>query len=102
MNRPVNRRVDKRLIVVWLGLSAITLVQLALGSRGERGVLTPNAAATSSAIVIALIKVRVIIREFMGVRHAPVLLCRLTDLWVVVTGVSLLGSYFVGMALSTE
>jgi hypothetical protein len=29
------------------------------------------------------------------------LLCRLTDLWVVVTGASLLGSYFVGMALST-
>ena len=41
-----------------------------------------------------------IIREFMEVRHAPVLLCRLTDLWVVLTGVSLLGSYFVGMALS--
>jgi hypothetical protein len=56
---------------------------------------------TSSAIVIALIKVRVIIREFMEVRHAPVLLCRLTDLWVALTGVSLLGSYFVGMAFST-
>ena len=51
--------------------------------------------------MIALIKVRVIIREFMEVRHAPVSLCRLTDLWVVVTGVSLLGSYFVGMAFST-
>ena len=91
----------KRLHFVWLALSAITLAQLGLGSRGERGVLTPNAAVTSIAIVIALVKVRVIIREFMEVRHAPVLLCRLTDLWVVVTGGSLLGSYFVGMALST-
>jgi cytochrome c oxidase subunit IV len=97
----VNRRFEKRLIFVWLALSAITLAQLALGSLGKQGALRPNAAITSSAIVIALIKVRVIIREFMDVRHAPVLLCRLTDLWVVVTGVSLLGSYFVGMALST-
>jgi hypothetical protein len=92
----VNRPFEKRLLFVWLALWAITLAQLALGSLGERGSLTPNAAVTSSAIVIALIKVRVIIREFMEVRHAPVLLCRLTDLWVVLTGVSLLGFYFVG------
>ena len=97
----MNRRVEKRLIFVWLALSAITLAQLALGSLGEQDARTPNAAVTSSAIVIALIKVRVIIREFMEVRHAPALLCRLTDLWVVLTGVSLLGSYFVGMAHST-
>ena len=92
----MNRRFENRLLFVWLALSTITLAQLALGSLGERGSLTPNAAVTSSAIVIALIKVRVIIREFMEVRHAPVLLCRLTDLWVVLTGVSLLGFYFVG------
>ena len=97
----MNRRFEKRLIFVWLALSAITLAQLALASLGGQHALTPNAAVTSSAIVIALIKVRVIIREFMEVRHAPVLLCRLTDLWMVVTGVSLLGSYFVGMAHST-
>jgi hypothetical protein len=97
----VNRPFEKRLIVVWLALSAITLVQLAVGSRGEQDSLAPNAAVTASAIVIALVKARVIIREFMEVRHAPVLLCRLTDLWVVLTGVSLLGSYFVGMAFST-
>jgi hypothetical protein len=97
----VNRPFEKRLTFVWLALSAITLVQLAVGSLGGRDSLAPNAAVTSSAIVIALIKVRVIIREFMEVRHAPVLLCRLTDVWVVLTGVSLLGSYVVGMALST-
>lgn len=92
----MNRAFERRLIVVWLALSAITLAQLGLGSLGGQDSLAPNAAVTSSAIVIALIKVRVIIREFMEVRHAPVLLCRLTDLWVVLTGVSLLGAYFVG------
>jgi hypothetical protein len=90
-----------RLTCVWLALSAITLAQLAVGSLGEQNSLAPNAAIASSAIMIALIKVRFIIREFMEVRHAPVLLSRLTDLWIVLTGVSLLGSYFVGMALST-
>jgi hypothetical protein len=85
-------------MVVWLALSAITIAQLGLGSLDGQDVLRPNAAITSSAIVIALVKVRIIIREFMEVRHAPLLLCRLTDLWVVLTGVSLLGCYFVGMA----
>ena len=97
----MSRRLEKRLTFVWLALSAITLAQLAVGSFGEQDPLAPNAAVTSSAIVLALVKVRVIMREFMEVRHAPALLCRLTDLWVVVTGVSLLGAYFVGMALST-
>jgi len=97
----VNRAFETRLLFVWLALSVITLAQLALGSLGEHDALTPTAVVTSSAIVIALVKVRIILREFMEVRHAPALLCRLTDLWVVLTGVSLLGSYLVGMAVST-
>lgn len=92
--------IDKRLIVVWLALSAVTITQLAVGSFDGQAALRPNAVITSAAIVIALVKVRIIIREFMEVRHAPALLCRLTDLWVALAGVSLLGCYFVGMALS--
>ena len=49
--------------------------------------------------MIALVKVRIIFREFMEVRSAPVLLCRLTDAWVVLIGVSLLGCYFIGMQI---
>ena len=55
---------------------------------------------TVSAIVIALIKVRIIFREFMEVRHAPVWLCRLTDGWVVLVAACLLGSYFIGSAVA--
>jgi len=97
----VNAVFEKRLLVVWLALSAITLVSLWMGSLGGRGVLTPNAAITTSAIVIALIKTRIIFREFMEVRHAPALLGRLTDLWLLLTGVTLIGAYFGGMAFST-
>ena len=33
------------------------------------------------------------------VRQAPAVLCRLTDAWVILIAASLLGSYFVGMAI---
>jgi hypothetical protein len=91
-------RSDKRLLAVWLALSAITVAQLGVGSVAGRDVLAPNLAVTAGAIVIALVKVRVILREFMEVRHAPRMLRRLTDLWVAFAGVSLLGVYLVGMA----
>jgi hypothetical protein len=94
----VNAAFEKRLIGVWLVLSGITLAQLGVGSVDGRAELAPNAAITSSAILIALVKVRIILREFMEVRHAPVLLCRLTDLWVVLTGAILLGGYFAVLA----
>jgi hypothetical protein len=95
----VSTRFEKRPAVVLLALSAITLGQLGFGSLGPAE-LGPNAVITSFAIGIALVKVRVILREFMEVRHAPLLLCRLTDCWVVFAGVSLLGAYFAGTALS--
>ena len=94
-------RFEKRLIVAWLVLSAMTVTQLAVGSLDGREAFQPNAAITSSAIVIALVKVRIIFREFMDVGHAPLWVCRLTDLWVGFAGVSLLGCYFVSRAFST-
>ena len=94
----MNAIFDKRLMLVWLALSAITLTQLGVGSVDGGRVLQPNAAITAGAIGIALLKVRFIIREFMEVRHAPVLLGRLTDLWIALAGVSLLGCYLVGTA----
>jgi hypothetical protein len=97
----VNRGFEKRLIVVWLALSAITIVQLGVGSLGGQSARLPNAALAAGAILIALFKVRIIFREFMEVRHAPVALGRLTDAWLLLTGAILLGAYFAGMASST-
>ncbi|HET9877615.1 MAG TPA: cytochrome C oxidase subunit IV family protein [Mycobacterium sp.] len=92
--------VKKRLLAVWLLLSSLTLVYLWLDHSADRhGIISGSAVVTVSAIVIALVKVRVIFREFMEVRHAPVLLCRLTDAWVVLIGGCLLGSYFIGTAV---
>jgi hypothetical protein len=97
----VSSTFNKRLLIVWLVLSAMTLVYVWMdNSVDQNGTLRPSVVVTVSAIVIALIKLRIIFREFMEVRHAPALLRRLTDLWVVLIGVCLLGSYFIGTAVS--
>ena len=92
---------SRRPLFVWLLLSSLTVGYVWLDHSADRhGLLLPSAAVTLSVIVIALVKVRIIFREFMEVREAPVLLRRLTDAWVILMAVSLLGSYFLGTASS--
>lgn len=96
----MNAGVNRRLLAVWLLLSSLTLVYLWLDHSADRhGTVSGSAVVTVSAIVIALVKVRIIFREFMEVRHAPAMLGRLTDAWVVLIAGCLLGSYFIGMAV---
>ena len=91
---------SKRLLIVWLVLCSLTLIYAFMDQSVDgAGILKPSAVVTVSAIGIAVIKVRIIFREFMEVRHAPALLCRLTDAWVVIIAVSLIGTYFVGTAI---
>jgi hypothetical protein len=47
------------------------------------------------------VKVRIIMREFMEVRNAPVLLCRLTDAWIGGMSVAMIGFYLAGRAVAT-
>jgi hypothetical protein len=91
-------RFNKRLLVVWVVLASLTLSYFWI-DRSVGGSLRASAVVTSAVIVIAVIKVRIIFREFMEVRQAPALLCRLTDAWVIFIAVSLLGCYFAGMAI---
>jgi len=94
----VSTAFNKRLLIVWLLLSAMTLAYLWLDhSADDNGMLRPSTVITVSAIAIALVKVRIIFREFMEVRRAPAMLCRLTDAWVVLIAVCLVGSYFIGL-----
>jgi hypothetical protein len=97
----VSAKTNNRLLIVWLILTSMTLVYVFMDQAvDQNGTLQASTVVTVSAIGIALIKVRIIFREFMEVRHAPALLCRLTDAWVVLIGVGLLGSYFVGSAIA--
>ena len=97
----MNAGFEKRLLIAWLVLSAITIASLSVARLDGEAALRANAAITCTAIAVALVKVRIIFREFMEVRHAPVLLCRLTDGWLLVTAVALLGTYFAGGRLGS-
>ena len=93
---------NKRLMIAWLVLSSMTFAYILLDDTADDdGLLGASTMVTVSAIVIALVKVRIIFREFMEVRHAPAFLRRLTDAWVVLIAACLLGSYFIGMAVSS-
>ena len=95
-----NARTKRRSLTVLLILVAITLGYLALDTSADsQGTYRASSVVTAVAILLALVKVRLIFREFMQVRNAPALLCRLTDLWVLLIGAVLLGSYFLGIAV---
>jgi hypothetical protein len=97
----VSTTFNKRLLIVWLILTSMTLAYVWIDHTvDQNGTLKASTVVTVSASVIAVIKVRIIFREFMEVRHAPAWLCRLTDAWVVLIAVCLLGSYFVGSAVA--
>ena len=92
---------NRRLFFVWLILVGITTSYLWIDHEATHsGVPTASAVITVAAICLALIKVRIIMREFMEVRGAPQLLCRLTDFWVVLMGVAMLGVYVAGKAIA--
>ncbi|GFM19458.1 MULTISPECIES: cytochrome C oxidase subunit IV family protein [Mycobacteriaceae] len=94
-------RNSTRLLLVWAISTAMTLVYVWMDHTvDESGTLRASTVVTVTAILIALVKVRIIFREFMEVRHAPALLRRLTDVWVLLLGAALLGSYFIGMAVA--
>jgi hypothetical protein len=92
---------NKRLFAVWLILVAISLGYLWIDHlASHQGFPTASAIVTVGAICLALIKVRIIMREFMEVRGAPRFLRRITDLWVVLMGVAMLGVYVAGRAVA--
>jgi hypothetical protein len=97
----VSNTFNRRLLIAWSVLTLLTLAYVWMDEAvDQNGTLKASTVVTVSAIAIALIKVRIIFREFMEVRHAPVWLRRLTDGWVVLVATCLLGSYFVGSALA--
>jgi len=86
----------RRTTSVWLALSAITLISWWIGSRRGHHEFRLNAVVTLSVLLIAAIKVRIIMREFMEVRCAPNGLRYLTDAWLAVLFIALSVIYLMG------
>lgn len=78
----MNKAIESRLFGVWLGLSAVTFLSWWLGAEYDGANAEPNAAVTYSALVIAAIKVRVIVVEFMEARRSSKKLQTAMDAWL--------------------
>ncbi len=70
-----------RIVLVWAGLTLVTLMSWAISH--SVGALSPSFGITMAVIVIAVIKARFVLRDFMEVGHASRWLRVLSDVWVV-------------------
>ena len=70
---------SNRLAAVWLFLSALTILTWWLGSHSA----ISAALVTYGVLLIAVIKTRFVIRNFMEVRDAPLWLQLACDAWLV-------------------
>lgn len=90
-----------RLFIAWLVLVAVTAVYLWTDHSAEKdGVATASVTVTVCAILLALAKFRIVMREFMDIRRAPRSLRRLSDLLIAVIGVAMFACYFIGRAVA--
>ncbi len=84
---------QSRLAIAWLALAVITLLACWIGTHHGKGSLRPDPVVGLSAIGITLIKVRVIVRELMEVRHAPTRLKYVTDAWLILFIIAMIIAY---------
>lgn len=79
-------RAERRLAVIWAAMVVITLVSYAAGQSGIHHAV----AGIAAVVALALIKVRFVLLDFMDVRHAPLLLRSVLEVWVVGLGLFLI------------
>jgi len=97
----VHLSAERLLSVAWVVVVTITLIYLVIdGSVDDSDVMRASTVASVAAIGLALIKVRIVMREFMDVRYAPRILRTVTDALVLTMGVFLFGTYLVGRAIA--
>ncbi len=83
-----------RIALVWLGLTIVTLISWQISYVGRAG-LSPDLTVSMAVIVIAVIKARFVLREFMEVGHASRWLRVLSDVWVVGLPAAILGALWI-------
>ena len=72
-----------RLALVLALLVFVTVLSWYLGTGGGGHPMTPNLAISAGVLFIALLKARMIMREFMEVGLAPAWVRRTSDTWLV-------------------
>lgn len=88
-----------RLGLVCAALTGVTLLSWWIGINDGLHAFSLNAAITVGVILMAALKVRLIVWEFMELRHAPRKLRRIADATLAGMIGALLLLYFVGLKL---
>ena len=97
----MNLSAERRLAVALVVVVAVTLIYLVIDdATDDHGVVRASTVASLAAIGLALAKLRIIVREFMDVRHAPRMLRTITDALVATMGVLLVGTYLIGRTIA--
>jgi hypothetical protein len=79
-------KAEHKLVMWWALLIGLTLVAL------ETSIISRSTyAAVAVIILIAMIKVRIVVLEFMEVKHAPLWLRAALELWILAVGVGIVG-----------
>lgn len=82
-----------RRTAIWLVLAAATALSWRVG---HGGFSIEARWASAALIVIALVKIRFVILDFMELRHAPLPFRLAGEAWVVAVASTLLGIYLTG------
>ncbi len=90
----MNSLLRSNVTVVWLVLIAVTAVSWWFGMGPWENQPDHWPTATSLMLVLAFIKVHLVMRYFMEVRTAPVLLKRICDVWVIAVCAAVLAMYW--------
>jgi hypothetical protein len=83
---------EKRLVIWWAILVGLTL--LSFESASGFAFLSDPAVSITLIIGIAMLKVRIVILNFMEVAHAPLVLRLPLETWVIAIGIAILGVWF--------
>lgn len=89
----LGHRPERLTTVTWLVLVAITVLAWWLAPGHSAGPVEPSIPITVAVIALSAVKVRLIIRNFMEVRTAPIWLRRATDAWLAVLWTAVLVIY---------
>lgn len=84
-------KVERRLIVVWVVLMALTVFswEAVAGSGWSLG----TTAGALLIIGLALVKVRIVVLDLMEVRRAPLALRLVLETWIILVGAAMIAMY---------
>jgi hypothetical protein len=88
--------IRNRLTYIWLFLSIITIISWWVGSPQSANFSQANVPVTAVVLVIALIKTRFVIRNYMEVRLAPSWLKLTCDAWLLALFATISSFYWLG------